>query len=194
MANYNKSITATSIRLGELRFSYAYVFAPRKNEDGSDGKYSVQLLIPKADTQAKKLIDAAVEAAKTAGVNAKWNGKMPPASKLHLPLRDGDEEYPDDENYAGMWFMNAGTAQKPGIRVLENGQMSEALDTDDFYSGCYGAAVVNFFPYNTSGNMGVAAGLNNVIKTRDGERLGGGGRSAEADFGDMVSEGGSYLD
>lgn len=68
------------------------------------------------------------------------------------------------------------------------------MDTDDFYSGCWGAAVVNFYPYNTSGNMGVAVGLNNVIKTRDDERLGGGGRTAEADFGDMVSEGGSFLD
>lgn len=194
MANYNKTISATSIRLGELRFSYAYVFAPRKNEDGTDGKYSVQLLIPKTDAQAKKLIDAAVEAAKQAGVQKCWNGKMPVPAKLHLPLRDGDEEYPDDETYAGMWFMNAGSKTKPGIRVLENGQMSEALDMDDFYSGCWGAAVVNFFPYNTSGNMGVAAGLNNVIKTRDDEKLGGGGRSAETDFGDMVSEGGSYLD
>lgn len=191
MANYNKSITATSVRVGELRFSYSYVFAPRKNEDGTDGKYSVQLLIPKTDTQAKALLEAAIEAAKQAGVNSKWNGKMPPASKLHTPLRDGDDEYPEDPTYEGMWFMNASSSQKPGVRVLENGQMSEALDADDFYSGCWGAAVVNFFPYNTSGNMGVAAGLNNVIKTRDDERLGG-GRSAETDFGDMVDT--SYLD
>ena len=194
MANYNKSITATSVRIGELRFSYAYVFSPRKNEDGSDGKFSVQLLIPKADAQAKKLIDAAIEAAKQAGITNKWNGKLPPASKLHLPLRDGDEEFPEDPVYEGMWFMNASSApdRKPGVRVLENGQMHEALDGDDFYSGCWGAAVVNFFAYNTSGNMGVAAGLNNVIKTRDDERLGG-GRSADADFGDMVGDT-SYLD
>ena len=87
--------------------------------------------------------------------------------------------------------MNTGSVQKPGIRVLENGQMSEALDGDDFYSGCWGAAVVNFFAYANSGNVGVSAGLNNVIKTRDDERLSG-GRSAETDFGDMV--GGDCLD
>ena len=194
MADYNKNITATSVRLGELRFSYAYVFSPRRNEDGSDGKYSVQLLIPKTDKDAKRYIDAAVEAAKQVGATKCWNGKVPPAAKLHLPLRDGDEENPDDPIYEGMWFMNAGSKTKPGVRVLENGQMSEAMDVDDFYSGCWGAAVVNFFPYSTSGNMGVAAGLNNVIKTRDDERLGGGGRSAETDFGDMVGEGGSFLD
>lgn len=191
MANYNKSITATSVRLGEVRFSYASVFAPHKNEDGSDGKYSVMLLIPKSDAQAKKLIEAAVEAAKQAGVQSKWGGKMPSAAKLHLPLRDGDAENPDDPTYEGMWFMNAGSTQKPGVRVLENGVMHEALDSDDFYSGCWGAVVVNFFPYSVSGNVGVAAGLNNLIKTRDDERLGG-GRSADADFGDMAS--GSCLD
>lgn len=191
MANFNKSITATSVRIGECRFSYAYVFSPRKNEDGTDGKYSVQILIPKTDAVAKKLIDAAIEAAKQAGISSKWNGKLPPASKLHLPLRDGDEEYPDDPTYEGMWFMNTGSVQKPGIRVLENGQMSEALDGDDFYSGCWGAAVVNFFAYANSGNVGVSAGLNNVIKTRDDERLSG-GRSADTDFGDMV--GGDCLD
>lgn len=191
MANYNKAITATSVRLGEVRFSYANVFAVRKNEDGSDGKYSVCLLIPKTDVQAKKLIDAAVEAAKQAGIPSKWGGKLPSAAKLHLPLRDGDAENPDDPTYEGMWFMNASSTQKPGVRVLENGAMHEALDSDDFYSGCWGAVVVNFFPYNVSGNVGVAAGLNNLIKTRDDERFGG-GRSADADFGDMAS--GSCLD
>ena len=191
MANYNKVITATSIRLGEVRFSYANVFAVRKNEDGSDGKYSVCLLIPKTDVQAKKLIEAAVEAAKQAGIPSKWGGKLPSAAKLHLPLRDGDAENPDDPTYEGMWFMNASSTQKPGVRVLENGAMHEALDSDDFYSGCWGAVVVNFFPYNVSGNVGVAAGLNNLIKTRDDERFGG-GRSADADFGDMAS--GSCLD
>ncbi len=38
---------------------------------------------------------------------------------------------------------------------------------------------------------GVAAGLNNLIKTRDGERLSG-GRSADEDFGDLC--GSSCLD
>lgn len=191
MANYNKVITATSVRLGEVRFSYPSVFAKKKNPDGSDGKYGVCLLIPKADAQAKKLIEAAVEAAKQAGVQSKWGGKLPSAAKLYRPLRDGDDEYPDDPAYEGMWFMNASSTRQPGVRVLENGVMSEALDSDDFYPGCWGAVVVNFFPFSASGNVGVGCGLNNLIKTRDDDRLGG-GHSADADFGDMAS--GSCLD
>lgn len=186
MANFNKKISETSIRLGEVRFGYVNVFVPRKNEDGTDGKYSVQLLIPKGDKTAVKLIEDAIEAAKRNGVGGKWNGKMPSASKLKTPLRDGDDEFPEDPTYEGMYFMNASSTTKPGVRVLENGAMAEALDGDDMYSGCYGCVTVNMFPYNTSGNMGVAAGLNNLIKTRDGERLSG-GHSAEEDFNDLVS-------
>lgn len=191
--SFNKKISETAVRLGPVRFSYAYVFTPRKNEDGTPGKYSVQLLIPKNDRAALELINNAINAAKQNGVSSKWNGKMPPASKLKTPLRDGDEEYPDDANYEGMYFMNASSATAPGVRVLENGAMSEALDGDDFYSGCFGCATVNFFAYNNSGNMGIAAGLNNVIKTKDGEKLSG-GHTAEEDFGDLVSNAASCLD
>ena len=192
-SNYNKRISETNIRIGEVRFGYTHVFSPRKKEDGTDDKYGVQLLIPKSDKEAVKLINDAIEVAKKTGVSTKWNGKMPPASKLNIPLRDGDEEFPDDETYEGMWFMNANTGltRKPGVRVLDGGQLVEALDEDDFYSGCYGAAAISLYPYNSNGNLGVACALNNVVKTRDGERLAG-GRSAEQDFDDLTS--GSCLD
>ena len=187
MANYNKKISETAVRLGEVRFCYANVFAPRAKEDGTPGKYSVQLLIPKTDAVAKKLIDDAMAAAAKNGVSSKFNGKMP--RNLKTPLRDGDDEFPEDETYQGMWFMNCSSSaeNKPGVAVLENDQIAEALDGDDFYSGCYGCASINFFPYNTSGNQGVAAGLNNVIKTRDGEKLSG-GKSAKEDFADLAGD------
>jgi hypothetical protein len=41
--------------------------------------------------------------------------------------------------------------------------------------------------------MGISAGLNNVIKTRDGDRLSG-GRSADADFADLVADAKSFLE
>ena len=194
MANYNKKISDTNIRIGDdLRFGYARVFNPRKKEDGTDDKYGVQLLIPKSNTEAVKLINDAIEAAKKIGVSTQWGGKLPVASKLKLPMRDGDEEFPDDEVYAGHWFMNANTGlnRKPGVRVLENNKLVEALDEDDFYSGCYGCATISLYPFNNNGNQGIACSLNNVIKTRDGERLAG-GRSAEQDFDDLIS--GSCLD
>lgn len=191
---FNKKISESSVRVGPVRFSFVYVFAPRKNEDGSDGKYGVQLLIPKSDKEAVSIINAAFESAKQAGVHSKWKGKMPASMKNKTtPLRDGDDEKEGDPTYEGMWFINCNSPTKPGVRVLENGIISEALDSDDFYSGCWGAATINFYAYEASGNLGVAAGLNNVIKTKDGERLSG-GHTAEEDFNDLVESAGSYLD
>jgi len=65
------------------------------------------------------------------------------------------------------------------------GAVVEITDEDEFYSGCYGKVSVNFYPFNANGNRGIAAGLQNLFKTRDGERLAG-GASAESDFADEV--------
>lgn len=45
----------------------------------------------------------------------------------------------------------------------------------------YGRASISFYAFNSSGNKGIACGLNNLQKIHDGEPLGGKG-SAESDF------------
>lgn len=190
----NKKMTETKVRIGEVRFGFVNLFKKRITDDNPDGKYSVQILIPKNNTEALKVIEAAVEVAKKNGVGKKWDGMMPPASKIKLPLRDGDDEFPNDENYEGMWFMNASFHGdgKPGVRVLDGKEVTDKkedgftpINGEDFYSGCYGVATVDFFAYKKKGNMGVAAGIHNVIKTRDGAHLSGGESSAESDFSDL---------
>lgn len=160
-----------------VRFSYAHVFKPVSVDSNSEPKFSVAILISKKDKETIETIKRAVEAAKELGKSS-WGGKIP--ANLKTPLRDGDVERPDDENYAGMYFLNASSKNKPGI-VDED--RNDVLDAEDFYSGCYGRVSVNFYPFNVSGNRGVAAGLNNLQKLRDGDRLSG-GPSASDDFGD----------
>ena len=182
MAKFNKKIKDTSVRLGEVRFSYTAVFQPKKNDDGTPPKYGVCIIIPKEDTETVNLVKEAIDAAKQRGKLEKWGGKIP--ANVKSCLRDGDIDREDDEAFAGCYFLNASSRNKPGVKVLEDGVVSDALDEEDFYSGCYGAVTLDFFPYESSGNKGVGAGLNNVIKTRDGDRLSG-GRSAEEDFADL---------
>lgn len=182
MAKFNKKIKDTSVRLGEVRFSYTAVFQPKKNDDGTPSKYGVCIIIPKGDTETVNLVKEAIDAAKQRGKMEKWGGKIP--ANVKSCLRDGDIDREDDEAFAGCYFLNASSRNKPGVKVLEDGVVSDALDEEDFYSGCYGAVTLDFFPYESSGNKGVGAGLNNVIKTRDGERLSG-GRSADEDFADL---------
>lgn len=167
----------TKVVTGKVRFSYAHVFEAKAMQEGQDPKYSVAVLIPKNDEDTLAKIKGAIEEAKEAG-KGKWNGKIPP--NLKLPLRDGDEERPDDEAYQGHYFINANSTTRPGV-VDEN--LNKIIDPDEFYSGCYGRASVNFYAFNVSGNRGIACGLNNLQKLEDGERLSG-SSSAEEDFGD----------
>lgn len=176
MANNNE----TKVITGKVRFSYANVFEP-KSINGSDEKYSTSILIDKKDTKTIKAIRNAIEAAKQAGVS-KFGGKIP--AKLKEPLRDGDEEREDDENYQGKYFINANAKTKPGL-VDKKGR--PIIDSTEFYSGCYGYASITFYAFNSNGNKGIACGLNNLMKTDDGEPLGGRSR-AEDDFANLITE------
>ena len=176
-----KPTPATKVITGLVRFSYAHVFKPVAIVDGADPKYSVAILIRKNDKETLKKINAAIEAAKQAGAPL-WGGKIP--SNLKLPLRDGDEERSDQPEYEGCYFLNASSTQKPGI-IDEN--KDEILDTTEFYSGCYGRASLNFFAFNQAGNRGIAVGLNNLQKLKDGEPLAGRAR-AEDDFDDEYAD------
>lgn len=176
MANNNE----TKVITGKVRFSYANVFEP-KSINGSDEKYSTSILIDKKDTKTIKAIRNAIEAAKQAGVS-KFGGKIP--AKLKEPLRDGDEEREDDENYQGKYFINANAKTKPGL-VDKKGRT--IIDSTEFYSGCYGYASITFYAFNSNGNKGIACGLNNIMKTDDGEPLGGRAK-AEDDFADLITE------
>lgn len=172
----------TKVVTGEIRLSYAHIFAPYAHEAGQDEKYSTAILIPKSDKTTLKKIKAAVEAAKEAG-KAKFGGKIP--ANLKTPLRDGDEERPDQEEYAGHYFLNASSKTKPGV---VDKQLNPIMDSEELYSGCYARVSINFYAFNTAGNKGIACGLNNVQKLRDGDYLGGRSR-AEDDFDALDDDG-----
>ena len=49
------------------------------------------------------------------------------------------------------------------------------------YSGCYANVSVTFYAYKTDAGSGIAAGLGNIQKVKDGEPLGG-ASNPEDDF------------
>jgi len=163
----------------ECRLSYANVWQP-KSVNGGTPKYSVSLIIPKSDTQTISKINAAIEAAYREGeAKLKGNGKtVPPLSSLKIPLRDGDIDRPDDEAYAGSYFINANSPTAPGIVDLNRDPI---LEHSQIYSGVYARASISFYAFNSNGSKGIACGLNNIQRTRDGEPLGGKSRP-EDDF------------
>jgi hypothetical protein len=156
------------------RFSYANLFEP-KSINGSDPKYSVSLIIPKTDKKTISKIQKAIEEAKKEGIS-KFGGKIP--ANLKTPMRDGDIDRPDDEAYANSYFINANSKDAPQI---VDSRIEPIMERSEVYSGCYGKVSINFYAFNINGNRGIAAGLGNVQKLRDGESLGGRSR-AEDDF------------
>ena len=180
MSNNAKVINPCKVITGkDTRWSYANVWEPKAINGGAP-KYSVSLIIPKSDTVTVAKIRAAIEAAYKEGeAKLKGNGRsVPPLTAIKNPLRDGDTERPDDPAYANAYFVNANSSTAPGIIDADH---NEIITHSEVYSGVYGRASINFYAFNSNGNRGIACGLNNLQKIRDGEPLGG-KASAASDF------------
>ncbi len=177
MASNNK----TKVVTGTVRLSYANVWEPKSINGGAE-KYSVSLIIPKSDKKTIAAINAAIDAAIEEGL-AKFGGKKPNKAAIKLPLRDGDTER-DDEAYANSYFVNANSPTPPQI-VDQN--VNPIMNRSEIYSGVYARVSISFFAFNSNGNKGVACGLGNIQKVRDGQPLGT-RSTAEDDFAVIEDE------
>lgn len=175
-----KLINPTKVVTGNVVFSYLNCWDPKAVQPGAAPKYSVSLVIKKSDTKTIDKINSAIQAAYEEGQSKlKGNGKtVPPLSVLKTPLRDGDAERPDDENYASSYFINCNSNTAPGIVDADRNPI---MERSEMYSGVIGRASISLYAYNVNGNRGIAAGLQNLQKIADGTPLGGKSR-AEDDF------------
>lgn len=176
----------TKLVTGKARLSYAKVWEAEEDDYGNLW-YSTAILIPKDDKTTLAKYKAIIETLKEQA-KAKYGGKLP--KEFHTPLRDGDEEADEKgEAYVGNYFFNAKSKNKPGIAkpIGKDGngktKFAEITDTTEVYSGCYAKVSVNFYLFDTKGNKGIAAGLNNIVKVQDGDFLGG-RASVQDDFAD----------
>lgn len=177
----NTVTNPTKVVTGIVRLSYANIWQA-KSINGGAPKFSTSVLIPKSDTATVQKIKTAIQAAYDEGESKlKGNGKSVPAlSALKTPLRDGDSERPDDEAYVGHWFINANSNTAPGVVDINR---QPILDTSEIYSGVYARVSLSLYAFNSNGNRGIACGLQNIQKIKDGASLGG-KVSAEDDFDD----------
>lgn len=168
---------ATKVVTGKVRMSYAFLNKPKKNDRDED-KFSVTVIVPKSDTTT---ITALRTAEREAAVK-KFPGKPDAFYKaIKSVIHDGDGLRPSGEPFGpeckGAWVFTASTSDRPGC-VDENLQpLMEPIK-----SGDYGRVSVNMYGFDTAGNRGVAAGLNNVQLLERGESLGG-RTDAASDFG-----------
>lgn len=147
----------------EFRVSFPAIFKPISFE-GGEAKYKINMMFPKGtDLSAMKAIAKAA-------IETKWPDAAKRPKDLRNPFRDGDVEKPDWPEYADTIFVSASSKMKPGL-VDQNVQ--PIIEESEFYAGCYARATVTAFAYDVAGNKGVAFGLQNVQKIKDGEPFSG---------------------
>lgn len=165
--------------VGEVRFSYAHVFQPWGD---TDPKYSVVAVINKKDTHIIDEIKKAIHEVYDEEKQGMFKGRA--INSLALPLKDGDnpgEGREPNPSYEGCYYISANRKTAPGVVARDR---KPIVNQDDFYSGCYGYISITIAPYDINGKKGIKAYLNHIMKTRDGERLGG-ASTAEFDFADV---------
>ena len=165
-----------------FRVSFPQLFEAKAMDENSKPKYGVTMLFPK-DVDLSKL-KKAHKVALEEGVEKLWKGKKP--KNMRSPFRDGDteEDYCEKDGYPGHIFVRASSLDKPGVVDADTDRIS---DPAEVYAGCYARATIVAYPYDVAGNRGVAFGLQNVQKLKDGEAFSG-RMQAEDEFDEYVDE------
>ena len=173
-----------NLRTGVVRVSYPNVDKPVSFNGGPE-KYSVSLIVePESETASnlETAINSVIAAAERDGL---WDADTRTNKGLNTPLRLGNEGHPNKDEYAGNLFINASSQFKPSLvhNRKKDGKLVEAVE-DEIYAGCYAIASITLYPFNVNGNVGVACGLDGLMKVKNGERLDG-RKSAEEVFADV---------
>ena len=176
--------TATRVKTSEVRLMYCHLDAPQAFDDTQKPKYSVSMIIPKDDRNTLGQIKKNYEEAIQRGIEKYGQGFSKNSTPLIRPQgsnngllidADLDDRYADDTDFKGTYILSAKALTKPMCLAKETGR--KALEGEELkeiiYSGCYGKVLFNLYPFNAGVNKGVACGLDSVMKTRDGESLGG---------------------
>ena len=162
---------STKVVTGKVRFSFCHIFEPQEPQGGGDPKYSVTLLIPKADKATLGKIKQAMDEAREKFCERNGANALP--QKYNHTLHDGDGVRDSGDPYGpeckDCYVITVSSKQKP---VIVDNMLNPVTDPGEVYSGCYGRASINFYGYNSNGKKGVSAGLLSVQKLYDGEPFG----------------------
>lgn len=151
--------------VGPMRVCYTNLFTPRSMVPGDELKYSCCFLVSKENKSLVEKIRQAISRAQIAGASI-WGGDIP--KDLKLPLRDGDVERSEREEFVNHFFFNGTSREQPGV---VDRRRKEIFDPREVYPGCYCNASLVFYPFNVGDSKGVACELVNIQKAGEGEPI-----------------------
>jgi hypothetical protein len=164
------------------RILWNSVFEKRKGKNGKEGKFEINLLIPKG-SNIDALKTAVMEAGKDKFSKAfkDAGGKFP--SSIRSPFRKTAEndkigEFADEFPI----YFAARSMDPPGI-VGPNGK-SAGVTPEDVYAGRWARISCDAYGYEVDGNKGVSFGLQNIqlLDHDDPMEIGGSRVPAESQF------------
>ena len=152
------------------------VFQPFKRKGSppeQKAKYTMALAFPPGTN-----LDA-LKAMVKETAEGEWGAAKVKAKKPRSPFITNYEH--DAFEGEGWVVIRPTSTRAPGV---VDAKVQPILDPEEFFSGCWARASVHAFAWDDpQGGAGVSFGLNNVQKTKEGDRLGGGGsRKPEDDF------------
>ena len=186
------------VKTGLVRFTFVHLAEPYSYNDAPNPKYSLSILIDKEDHKTLELIKKNYQEAKQEGIEKygqMFANKATPLKRQPGTISgilvdcDEDERYMDNKDFKGHYLMSAKSTTAPDVCIISKGTVMKLQPEqikEEVYSGCYGKITFNFYPYSRTGT-GIACGLSNVLKKKDGEFMGG-HVSGATDFADEVEE------
>lgn len=147
--------------------SFPQVFEPRAAVQGSEPRYSVQVLLRPDDPQVAQ-VQQEIEQAKA----NMWPSGAP--AGVRSCFQSYDEKYSSktyyDPNLSGWWVLTC-NAKQNDPPVVVNEQRQPVLDRGDVFSGCVAYVAYGVSGYDR-GAVGVGAFLNGIMLTAEQPPLG----------------------
>jgi hypothetical protein len=171
---------ALAMKLPECTLNYCDTLWKAKQIGGEgDPKHSCVLAFDEG-TDLSELNALLKQAAKET-----FGDDFPPNAKW--PLKKGEDVFPGKKGnpspFQGKLILSSATGEQPTMVCRLNGKLVDIIDQAQLYAGCRVEAYVGIAGYNKKVNKGVGVYVNGLLKTADGEHLGGGKPDAESMFG-----------
>ena len=177
-------IILKNVRLGV----FPDLFVARQFEGAGDFKYKATFITP-ADSDEKKLIDAAI----TTAANAKWGAK---ADGYLKAMRGQKKEFCFHDGailgrpeYEGMWVLSSGRRQKDGApKVLARDKTPLTIESGKPYPGSYVNCKVTLWAQDNAFGKGMRCTLMAVQFVKDGDAFSGAGPANDVGLEEVADD------